>query len=293
MISKRGAEFRCYMNLMALDSLPQSSSGPRGAAFPETLAAIRAAGYDGVQFASRATPEQLTECRAQRMGMAASGRINDPREALPLAEQMAADGYECVTVHVGWGLEDDTDAAGLIESILDASVRARFPIYIETHRATIFQDMWRTVGFLKRFPEVRINGDFSHWYTGQEMVYGGFEKKLAFIRPVLERVRFLHGRIGSPGCIQVRVELDEREEPVYVRHFRQLWSACFRAFLEAAQPRERVYFAPELLAPQIFYARTFASSQGIPVEESDRWEQSLVLKRIAEASFEEASSSYE
>ncbi len=55
---------------------------------------------------------------------------------------------------------------------------------------------------------MRFNGDFSHWYAGQEMVYGGFEKKFAFIQPVIERVRFLHGRISSPGCIQVAVEHD-------------------------------------------------------------------------------------
>src|SRR5581483_8947368 len=189
-------------------------------------------------------------------------------------EQLAGNGYECATLHAGWGLEDDDDAARLIESILQASERWRVPLYIETHRATIFQDMWRTVQFVRQYPEIRFNGDFSHWYTGQEMVYGGFEKKFEFIQPVLERVRFLHGRIGNPGCIQVRIDPEEAPEPEYVVHFRQLWTTCFRNGARI--------FTPELLAPGIYYARLLRTEGGRLAEESDRWEQSLILRRIAE-----------
>lgn len=70
-------------------------------------------------------------------------------------------------------MEDDDEAARLIDAVLNASVRYDVPLYVETHRATIFQDLWRAVQFVARFPELRFNGDFSHWYTGLEMVYGG------------------------------------------------------------------------------------------------------------------------
>ena len=36
------------------------------------------------------------------------------------------------------------------------------------------------------------------------------------------------------------------------------------------------------------HARTFRNAEGVPIEESDRWEQSLLLKQIAEACLEEA-----
>jgi hypothetical protein len=285
MVRTGAAELHFYMNLMALDSLPESSAGPRQGSFRERLDAVRNAGYDGVQFATRAKPDQLSDCRALGLDVAGSGRINAPGEASLFAEQLAGDGYECATLHAGWGLEDDDEVARLIESILQASQRWRIPLYIETHRATMFQDMWRTVGFVRRFPDLRINGDFSHWYTGQEMVYGGFEMKFAFIAPVLERVRFLHGRIGNPGCIQVRIDANTADEPPYVTHFKQLWTACFRSFGRTARSGDRIYFTPELLAPGIYYARTFRNSQGVLVEESDRWEQSLILKHIAEDCF--------
>jgi hypothetical protein len=268
---------RCYMNLMALDSLPETSSFPHKANFRERLDMLAVAGFGGVQFATPATPEQLLDCRSAGLGLVGSGRINSPDESSLLAERFTGEGYECATLHVGWGLEDDDQAARLIESVLTASERWRIPLYVETHRATILQDMWRAVGFVQRFPELQLNGDFSHWYTGQEMVYGGFERKFQFIEPVFERVHFLHGRIGNPGCMQVRVEANAGEEPPYVQHFRQLWTACFRNNCR--------YFVPELLAPRIYYARAFPGNDGIPTEESDRWEQSLLLKRIAEECF--------
>lgn len=280
-----GPQLRCYMNLMALDSLPPHSAGPHGT-LQECLKPLADAGFTGVQFATQGTTEELSACRAHGFGIAASGRINTPSEANGFAEQIAGSGYECATLHVGWGLEDDNEAHRLIESILGASSRWRIPLYIETHRATICQDMWRTVNFVRRFPEIRFNGDFSHWYAGQEMVYGGFEKKFTFVQPILERVRFLHGRIANPGCIQVPVQPDAVSQPPYVQHFQQLWTASFQGFLRDAQAGDHMCFTPELLGPAIYYARRFGNA-----EESDRWEQSLFLKEIAERCFACARSS--
>lgn len=264
---------------MALGSMPGVSEK-----FEDRIASLKQAGYAGIQFADPAKEAELTACRAAGMGLAGSGRVNDPSGALPLAKRLADDGYECATLHVGWGIETDDEAHALIEAVLRAAADTHLPLYIETHRATICQDMWRTVQFVQRFPQMRFNGDFSHWYAGQEMVYGGFDRKFAFIAPVIDRVRFLHGRIASPGCMQVAVDVTEQPEPVYTTHFRQLWTACFRAFMQA-EPAGAICFTPELLGPDIFYARVFQQK-----EESDRWEQSLVLKRIAEECFASAQS---
>ena len=255
-----------------------------------SLAAIRDAGYEGVQFVNAVSVEEAAACRALGLGMTSSGRVNEPSEAAALAARFAAEGVECGTLHLGWGLEDDTTARRLIESVLNASERYGVPLYVETHRATVFQDMWRTVEFVRTFPELRFNGDFSHWYTGLEMVYGGFERKLAFIAPVLERVRFLHGRIGNPGSIQVDVgDGDERRHP-YVAHFRAMWIQACKGFLSAARPGDYLCFTPELLAPGIYYAREFVRPDGTVYEESDRWDQSLVLDRIAQECFNAANS---
>jgi len=49
-----------------------------------------------------------------------------------------------------------------------------------------------------------------------------------------------------------------------------------------------ICFTPELLAPNIFYARTFPDSEGVWREESDRWKQALLLNQIAASCFRSA-----
>lgn len=275
---------RCFMNLMALEGMPEFAGGE----FEAGLETIRDAGFEGVQFAEPPSEPGVAACRRLGLRMAGSGRVNAPSDASELACRLAGEGMACGTLHVGWGLEDDDEAGRLIDSILSAADKYQIPLYVETHRATIFQDMWRTVGFLETFPELRFNGDFSHWYTGLEMVYGGFEKKFAFIAPVLGRVRFLHGRIGNPGCIQVDIGDGDTGRHPYVAHFRQMWGASFRGFLESAVPGDYIAFTPELLASRIYYARTFRNSKGQTFEENDRWQQSLLLAEIGQECFGEA-----
>ncbi|MHB1022243.1 MAG: sugar phosphate isomerase/epimerase family protein [Acidobacteriaceae bacterium] len=268
---------RCYMNWLALDGLGPFAEGP--------LAAIRQAGYDGVQFVDFPSPAEVAAARALGLGVCGSARVNVPEDAARVAAQAREASLECLTLHVGWGMESEDEAARLIESILDAAAKYALPLYVETHRATLFQDMWRTVQLLQRFPQLEFNGDFSHWYTGSEMVYGGFERKLEFLAPVLERVRFLHGRIGNPGCIQVDIGDGSAQAHPYVEHFRQLWTAAFAGYLRSAARQEFLCFTCELLAPSIYYARTFAGR-----EESDRWQQSLVLAQLARECFAAAES---
>lgn len=280
---------RCYLNWMTLDDLPAGSTGPTATDSEGRLAAIRQAGYEGVQFIAPLTREQSAACARLNLGKVGSGRVNEPKDAEELAARFAAEGMECATLHVGWGMEDDEEAARLLDAVVAASARHGVPLYVETHRATIFQDMWRTIQFVKRFPEIRFNGDFSHWYTGLEMVYGGFGNKLQFIRPVLERVSFLHGRIGDPGSMQVDIGPGDVETHPYVADFRDLWTASFAGFLRRARSGDYIPFVPELLSPRIYYARCLATSGRERVEEGDRWEQALVLRRIAAECFESLS----
>jgi hypothetical protein len=273
------SRLRCYMNWLALEGMKPDGFGPFSHG---PVSAIKAAGYDGIQFVDPLDFVALAEARACGLGVCGSHRVNVPAEAGPIAQAAADAGLECLTLHVGWGMESDDEGARLIEAVLEAEVRHGIPLYLETHRATLFQDMQRTVQFVARFPELRFNGDFSHWYTGSEMVYGAFETKLAFIQPVIDRVRFLHGRIGNPGCMQVAVA--EGDSSSYVAHFRMLWTRCFEAYLRDPAPQQRfITFAAELLAPGIYYARILDG-----VEESDRWQQSLLLSRIARECFAEA-----
>ncbi|MCL5997289.1 MAG: hypothetical protein M1546_14720 [Chloroflexi bacterium] len=277
--TNREPYLRTDINYANVKGLPANSSAPKGddRALHE---AVKRAGYQGIQGGD------LALCRELGLGATGGGRVNQPEDATAIAREGKAKGYDCVTLHVGWGMEDDDEVHRLVEAVLNASAQFDLPMYIETHRATITQDIWRTVKLTEWFPEVRFNGDFSHWYAGLEMVYGNIEAKFDFLQPVFDRVRFFHGRISSSGCIQV--DIGDGTGRLNVAHFREMWTRSMVAFLRSAQPGDFLCFTPELLGPEINYARLIPAQTGEWVEESDRWQQALLYTRIAQECWAEA-----
>lgn len=278
--SNRAPRVRIDINGDNVFGLPAYSSVPRGET-RDVLLAVKAAGFEGIQSGSKA---QI----AHEIGLrvTGSGRIDKVEDAEARAQDARRLGCDCFTVHIGTGLEDDDQAHRLVEATLRAGEKYDVPIYIETHRATITQDIWRTVQLTKKFPEIRFNGDFSHYYTGQELVYGDIEAKWQFMQPIFDRVRFIHARIGNPGCMQV--DIGDGVGRSYVEHFKQMWTRSFVGFLNSAAEGDVICFTPELLGPKIFYAREFRNAAGEWVEESDRWRQALLYAELGRQCFEDA-----
>lgn len=287
--SRAAPRLSVYMNLDTLADLPVGGAWP-GLDGLTRYQRLLEDGFEGVQLTTDAPPvagAPLPHCGLDR--------INTPAEADAITARHAARGDLCLTVHAGWGLEDDDEASYLTEAILSASERHGLPIFVETHRATMTQDLWRTVQIARRFPEIRFNGDFSHYYCGQELVYGDWSTKLAFMEPIFERVGFLHGRIASSGCMQVPIGPDLISRPRqahgainYLDHFKELWTRAMLGFLRNADRGDVLIFAPELLPGVHYYARMFPGPTGELAEESDRYAQALLYKELALSCFLEA-----
>jgi hypothetical protein len=266
-----GPRLRCDLNMGSLWDLPEWSTGP-GGDVRESHEAVRDAGFEGTQMGDPTLSRELG------MGATAMGNLVEPGTLGAHVGLCKAMEFDCVTVHVGTGLESDDEALTLLQEVLDASDEHDLPVYVETHRATVTQDIRRTVDFVEALPDLRFNGDFSHWYTGLEMTYGDFDAKLDFLEPVFERTCFVHGRIGDPGCIQV--DVGDGDHPS-VEHFRQFWTRSMAGFKRNAQPGDVFIFAPELLPSMINYARTVPDGEGGRREEGDRWQQALLYCDIA------------
>lgn len=270
---------RSDLNLGVFWDLPSWSKGPHGDE-ASRFRAVAAAGYAGVQCNNPAL------ARANGMGCTNPGRFDSPGEIDVKVESWKREGYEAASVHVGTGLEDDSLLDAYAIAIIAAVHRHQFPLFVETHRATITQDIWRTVQLAKRHPDLRFNADFSHWYTGLEMSYGDMDAKMDFIEPIISRVGFMHGRIGTSGCIQVR--LDDPRVAGAITTYRELWTRSMLGFMRAAAPGEFLPFNPELLPSCINYAREVIGPDGQPREECDRWEESLCMSAMARECWAEA-----
>ncbi len=265
-------------------SLPFDSSFTHEPETAAWFAAIRAAGFSGLVGCDAAL--------AQRHGFetTAGGRVNLPNEVEPLAAQAAAVGHQAVTLHVGWGFESDAEMDALADAILAASERHHLPIFVETHRATMTQDQWRTLRLLERHPDLAFTGDLSHWYTGQELRYGGapLGPRLDRIAAVFARIGMLHGRIGTGGCMQVPVDPERDRDQHWFQHYRLMWTRVFRAFRARAVPGDILVVAPELLPAGNGYAREIPGPDGVLREESDRWQQAQVIADLARKWWDES-----
>jgi hypothetical protein len=279
------ATLRRDLNIVTGLGLPRWSAGPHGD-FAAVIAAAKAAGYAGVQHYA---PEQVIAAGLAATGM---GRVLQPDQADAIAAAHKAVGCEATRLHVGTGLETDAEMDRLIGAVLEATAKHDYPLYVETHRATVTQDMRRTIDLVARFPALRFNADLSHYYCGHEMPYGDIGAKFAALAPVFERVRFLHGRIADAGAAQATI-LPEDDRP-FVRHFRQMWRACFAGYKASGETDRPLIFAVELLPYRIavagqthwlYYARQAPGPDGEIADESDRWLQADLLWRIAAEEF--------
>jgi hypothetical protein len=282
-------KLRIYMNLGNLAGLPAHSIWP-GLDGMECLKRLEADGFEGVQLTTDAAM-----IAGSTLPFCGVDKVNGPADADRIAKRHAERGDLCLTVHAGSGIEDDDEASRIIEAIMAAGEKHSLPTFVETHRATITQDLWRTVNLTKRFPEILFNGDFSHYYCGQEMPYGDWKSKIEFMQPIFDRIAFMHGRIASSGCMQVPIDPDIKARPKqahgkanYLDHFRELWTRAMLGFLRRAQPGNVLIFAPEILSGIVYYARMFPDAFGQLTEESDRYEQALLLKNLALDCFEDA-----
>ena len=278
------------MNLFTLWGLPEHVRAP-SLNSPTLLTELRGLGFEAIQGLSAAGTQ---EAGLQAFGVA---QVHNPTEFDHLAREQQAAGFAATNVIAGFGLETDADRDRYCDGLLNASVKHGHPIYLETHRGSITQDIRRTLDAVSRFPDLRFTADFSHWYVGNDLSNGDFAAKLEVLSPVFERVRFVQGRLSSPTRVQVALEGPE-DRRYFVEHYRAMLKACFGAFLANSAAEERIPFAPELLPATmnyngakipLDYAHTERTADGEEVETSDRWQQAMWLMEMARQAFESAS----
>jgi hypothetical protein len=260
--------------------LPDWSAGPRGDR-ATVYAALKAAGYEAIQ--------TLEPQAAIDAGLIPSGLMRIFRDVGQMGEQArhwCDAGCDCSTVQLGDGFESDDEMLRLAEAMLDIAQVLNHPIYLETHRATMTQDIKRTLDLVERLPELRFNGDFGHWYIGHELTYGDMDMKFERMRPVFERTRFMHLRVSSNAFGQLTAS-----DPAEARHldyYRRMWTASFEGFLRDARPGDYFAVHPELLPARAYYPRMLPDGGGGWREESDRWTESAFLIEVARQCFADA-----
>ncbi len=169
------------------------------------------------------------------------------------------------------------DAVRFLRDAAEMADAHGLPLFVETHRGNLPESLNQALALIELMPEVRFTGDLSHFVLVGEFYGWPEEQALERMDPVLSRISHLHGRVSSGEQVQVDVGDGTGETAQF---FVRLWAHAMSHWRKDAKPGDVFPFASELGPPR--YAQTLPDG----TEFSDRWEQSLVMKRLAEQAWE-------
>ena len=150
--------------------------------------------------------------------------------------------------------------------------------FVETHRNNFTETIRQTLELIEAVPEIKMTADFSHFVVGGEFYGWEGEGAIERLQPIIEKVAHVHARISNGEQVQVDVG-DGQSDPA-ARFFVQIWTQIFKTWRKTAQNGDILPFSSELGPPR--YAITLPDGS----EFSDRWEQAIVMRNLAEEAWQ-------
>ena len=246
----------------------------------EKFKQIADAGFNGINGYMPAPQEQEELVRRlDQYGLSFSITAN-VRSVVQLERllQDAADfgRIDYVNVHVPGPYIEGEAAAQLISDMIACGHKSGIPVYIETHRGMVTQDLLRTVQLVERLPELRLTVDFSHYVVAGELTMIPEESE-RMLQQLLPHTSSIHARVSNGEQIQVDVGPDG-EHPM-LEHYIRWWGTGMKHWRQNHAEGSSFPFVCEL-GPSS-YAMTTSGDRDPQVEISDRWSQSLYFMRLA------------
>ena len=269
---------RLSHSLWSLTKLPMN--GPEWS-LAEKCRRVREAGFEAIECWLNDENEREIADALQAEGLRlALGHhpfsVEDTRKTVERAKRLGADH---IFAQPADAFIPEDEAVALVRDGHAVASDAGVPYFMETHRNCCTETLAQTYRLLERLPDIRITADLSHFFVIGEFYGWESERLPERLGPVLERVSSFHGRISNGEQIQVDVgDGSGRLPQVYV----EIWAQGMRAWLRDARPGDVLPFASEMGPPA--YAIVDPSGREI----SDRWAQSLVMRRLAEQAWEKA-----
>lgn len=221
---------------------------------------------------SELTPELLTKIQRYQFGVVVQAYPDSAEnfdETLQLARTSRA---RAINVHAATPHISEDEAVQLISGLIEKSGAAKIPLYFETHRGRITQDLFRTAMLAQRVPQMRFTLDVSHYVLAEERP-GPTERLASLLDVILDQTEMIHGRVSNGQQIQVHT-IDKNSE--IAENYRKLWAEAMRRWRLRNKPGSSLIFTPELGPPP--YAIVDEKGK----ELSNRLEQSEAIWELAQ-----------
>lgn len=273
------AQLEVYQSIWGMEELPWKSSSPWS--HEEQMDRIAEAGFDGAEIdfvdmdEARAfsrlaidrglriralcfpeTTDELSEV-LETIGDVGPEHVNNIN-VLPMAQPLTI--AECVPI---------------LESFRDLADDAGVEMHVETHRASMTNDLLFTIQLLDAVPWMNLTADLSHYVVARQFPWPIDDTSEQYIQRILARAVAFHGRVATSSQVQVPLGFPQNKQ--WLDLFAGWWKAGFRQFRNRAPSDARLTFTAELGPPGWFYALTGPDG----LELSDRWAEALLLKDLA------------
>ena len=260
-------------SLWSLIGLPINSAEPWS--LEQKLDRVRSAGFEAVECwlsdADEAAHREALDRHGLRLTLGHHPHtLDDVSETVKRAKRLNADFVFAQPLNPYTPV---AEAAAFCRTARQIANDEGLCFFVETHRNNVPESLNQALNLIEAYPEIRFTGDLSHFVVVGEFYGLEYERAIERMLPVLSRVSHLHGRISNGEAVQVDVGDGSADA---ARFFVEIWTTAMREWRKGAGPGDVFPFASELGPPR--YAITLPDGR----EFSDRWEQSLVMKRLAE-----------
>lgn len=239
------------------------------------LGKVAAAGFDGVGVNIVRTARTAAVVKVMRpLGLAweAQAFVRNAAEMAAAVGKAHSLGAHHLNVQVAGPVAELSEALALLDSLIGVARPAPLPVWFETHRGRLTNDLLFTLRMLEARPDLPLTGDLSHYVVAGEWELPLHEAQLAAIERILGNCGNFHGRIA--GTHQVQVPFDAPQHRDWRDRHTSWWRRGFELWLARAGADDALTFLCELGPPP--YAITDAEGR----ELSNRWEEAQRLRDV-------------
>lgn len=165
-------------------------------------------------------------------------------------------------------------AIPVIRKWIEMSDQIGMPVHFETHRNCITNDLFATLSMLDAIPEMRLAADLSHYMVDREFKLPLAKWERDLMSRCLARADSFQGRVASRQQIQLQIDFPQHAK--WVTLFQEFWREGLADWCTRNAEGD-VVFLCELGPPE------YAMTGGDGREMSNRWEEALKIKAMAES----------
>src|SRR5262245_806624 len=271
---------KIYQSKWALIGLPR---GSKEWSIEEKILRVKEAGFEGIETEEILDNEkqvvELVRKQGLDLGMGSSKilqSVEEVRHGLEICKRTGAKYYVIVA---GSAFMSDEAMVAFARESIQASVEVGIPLLFETHRHSLTESAYRVRKLIDRVPEIRFCADLSHYVVSGSLGGGSAAEWVGLWAPILDRCYSFQCRISNGE--QVQVDVGDGSSKL-AQKWVDLWAEILRRWLKHSQRGDMFPVTTELGPP----GYSIVDLQGAEI--SDRWEQSLVMKRLTEQACKKA-----